>query len=91
MSEQQHEAKTLDGNEVSSAIISRVRHSIEAHVSEGGRRPGLAVVLVGTDPASSIYVRAKRRDCERAGIIARDFDLDAMTSQDALLAGTRES
>jgi methylenetetrahydrofolate dehydrogenase (NADP+)/methenyltetrahydrofolate cyclohydrolase len=85
MSEQQHEAKILDGNEVSSAIISRVRDSIEAHVSEGGRRPGLAVVLIGTDPASSIYVRAKRRDCERAGIIARDFDLDAMTSQDALL------
>ena len=38
--------------------------------------PGLAVVLVGSDPASSIYVRAKRRDCERAGIIARDYDLD---------------
>lgn len=79
-------ARILDGNEVSSAIIKKVRESIDAHVSAGGRRPGLAVVLVGDDPASSIYVRAKRKDCERSGILARDFDLDASTSQQELLA-----
>jgi len=55
-------------------------------VQAGGRRPGLAVVLVGADPASAIYVRAKRKDCERAGISARDFDLPADTSQEDLLA-----
>ncbi|MEE4219158.1 MAG: tetrahydrofolate dehydrogenase/cyclohydrolase catalytic domain-containing protein, partial [Xanthomonadales bacterium] len=86
MSENQANARILDGNEVSAAIIGKVRESIDAHVSAGGRRPGLAVVLVGDDPASSIYVRAKRKDCERSGILARDFDLDASTSQAELLA-----
>lgn len=83
---EQTRAKILDGNEVSAAVIGSVRQSVEEHVASGGRRPGLAVVLVGSDPASSIYVRAKRRDCERAGIEARDFDLDESTSQDELLA-----
>ena len=78
-------AKILDGKEVSTAIIGCVREAIERHVAAGGRRPGLAVVLVGEDPASSIYVRAKRRDCERAGIVARDFDLPATTTQEELL------
>jgi methylenetetrahydrofolate dehydrogenase (NADP+)/methenyltetrahydrofolate cyclohydrolase len=78
-------AKILDGKEVSAAIIGCVRDAIERHVKAGGRRPGLAVVLVGEDPASSIYVRAKRRDCERAGIVARDFDLPATTTQEELL------
>jgi methylenetetrahydrofolate dehydrogenase (NADP+)/methenyltetrahydrofolate cyclohydrolase len=83
--EQPANAKILDGNEVSAAIIGCVHDAIEQHVKAGGRRPGLAVVLVGTDPASSIYVRAKRHDCERSGIIARDFDLPASTSQEELL------
>ena len=78
-------AKILDGKEVSAVIIACVREAIERHVAAGGRRPGLAVVLVGEDPASSIYVRAKRRDCERAGIVARDFDLPATTTQEELL------
>lgn len=79
-------ARTLDGTAASTAIIERVREGIERHVAAGGRRPGLAVVLVGSDPASQIYVRAKRRDCERAGIDARDFDLPETTSQADLLA-----
>jgi methylenetetrahydrofolate dehydrogenase (NADP+)/methenyltetrahydrofolate cyclohydrolase len=84
--EQPSIAKILDGKEVSAAIIACVRESIEQHVTQGGRRPGLAVVLVGSDPASSIYVRAKRRDCERAGILASDFDLPATTTQSDLLS-----
>lgn len=83
--EQPANAKILDGNEVSAAIIGCVHDAIEQHVQAGGRRPGLAVVLVGNDPASSIYVRAKRHDCERSGIVARDFDLPASTSQEELL------
>jgi len=83
--QQESTARILDGNKVSAAVIEQVRESIEAHVRTGGRRPGLAVVLVGNDPASPIYVRAKRRDCERAGIEAQDFDLDADTGQDELL------
>jgi methylenetetrahydrofolate dehydrogenase (NADP+)/methenyltetrahydrofolate cyclohydrolase len=83
--QQQSKAKILDGIKVSQAVIDCVRESIDAHLASGGRRPGLAVVLVGADPASSIYVRAKRNDCERAGILARDFDLDAATSEQDLL------
>jgi len=79
-------AKILDGTKVGTILIAEVRSAIEAHVQAGGRRPGLAVVLVGDDPASAIYVNAKRRDCERAGIRARDFDLDAATREDELLA-----
>jgi methylenetetrahydrofolate dehydrogenase (NADP+)/methenyltetrahydrofolate cyclohydrolase len=79
-------AGILDGLKASAAVIESVHAATDQHVTRGGRRPGLAVVLVGQDPASSIYVRAKRRDCERAGIIARDFDLDAATSQEHLLS-----
>jgi methylenetetrahydrofolate dehydrogenase (NADP+)/methenyltetrahydrofolate cyclohydrolase len=79
-------AEILDGNVVSQAILTSVHDAIETHIDAGGRRPGLAVVLVGNDPASSIYVRAKRRDCEKAGIVAKDFDLPAETSQEDLLA-----
>jgi len=78
-------ANILDGVRASDAIIGAVHSAIEGHVGAGGRRPGLAVVLLGSDPASSIYVRAKRRDCERAGIIARDFDLPESTSDRELL------
>ena len=78
-------AAILDGLEVSNAVLSAVHDSIDAHVQAGGQRPGLAVVLVGSDSASAIYVRAKRKDCERAGIAARDFDLPAETSQEDLL------
>jgi methylenetetrahydrofolate dehydrogenase (NADP+)/methenyltetrahydrofolate cyclohydrolase len=84
--EQASIAKLLDGIEVSGALIECVRDAITTHVEGGGRRPGLAVVLVGSDPASSIYVRAKRRDCERAGITAIDYDLSEDTSQPELLA-----
>ncbi|GMR14443.1 MAG: bifunctional methylenetetrahydrofolate dehydrogenase/methenyltetrahydrofolate cyclohydrolase FolD [Gammaproteobacteria bacterium] len=78
-------AKILDGLEVSAAVLTSVHDAIEAHVGSGGHRPGLAVVLLGDDPASSIYVRAKRKDCELAGIQAKDFDLPAETSQVELL------
>lgn len=83
---QKQAAGILDGNVVSKAILESVHDAIESHIHEGGRRPGLAVVLVGSDPASSIYVRAKRQDCEKAGILAKDFDLPAETSQADLLA-----
>ena len=78
-------AAILDGLEVSEVVLTDVRHAIDAHVAAGGQRPGLAVVLVGTDHASQIYVRAKRKDCEKAGITTRDFDLPASTTQAELL------
>lgn len=83
---QESQARILDGLAASAAVIGAVNSSVSSHVAAGGRRPGLAVVLVGSDPASAIYVKAKRRDCERAGIIARDLDLPASTTQAELLA-----
>jgi len=78
-------AAVLDGLEVSDVILTDVRRAIDAHVAAGGQRPGLAVVLVGSDHASQIYVRAKRRDCEKAGIRTQDFDLPETTTQAELL------
>jgi len=78
-------AAILDGLEVSDVVLTDVRRAIDAHVAAGGQRPGLAVVLVGTDHASQIYVRAKRRDCEKAGIRTQDFDLAESTTQAELL------
>ena len=79
-------ASILDGLEVSDVVLGDVREAIDAHIKTGGQRPGLAVVLVGSDSASQIYVRAKRKDCEKAGIATRDFDLPYETTQAALLA-----
>jgi methylenetetrahydrofolate dehydrogenase (NADP+)/methenyltetrahydrofolate cyclohydrolase len=79
-------AAILDGLEVSEVVLNDVRKVIDAHVGAGGQRPGLAVVLVGSDHASQIYVRAKRKDCEKAGIRTRDIDLPASTTQAELLA-----
>lgn len=80
------EASILDGVRVSEVVLSAVREATDDHVSRGGKRPGLAVVLVGSDPASSIYVNAKRRDGEKAGIITHDFDLSEETTQEELIA-----
>ena len=79
-------AGILDGLEVSEVILNDVRKVIDVHVQGGGERPGLAVVLVGSDHASQIYVRAKRKDCEKAGIRTRDIDLPYETTQAELLA-----
>jgi methylenetetrahydrofolate dehydrogenase (NADP+)/methenyltetrahydrofolate cyclohydrolase len=63
-----------------------VRRRIEAAVAGGARRPGLAVVRVGDDPASAVYVRGKRRACEEVGIRSFAYDLPAVTPEAALLA-----
>lgn len=78
-------ARIIKGNALAQRIRDDIRTTIDARVAHGLRRPGLAVVLVGEDPASHIYVRHKRRDCEEAGIVSRAFDLPATTSERALL------
>ncbi len=78
-------AKILDGKAVAAEIRQSVRASVDARVAKDLRRPGLAVVLVGENPASEVYVRNKRKDCEEAGILSRGFDLPAQTSQADLL------
>ena len=77
-------AKILDGKAISQALKAKVRAETDALSQRGARRPGLAVVLVGQDPASEIYVRNKRRSCEETGIVSVAHDLPATTSEATL-------
>jgi methylenetetrahydrofolate dehydrogenase (NADP+)/methenyltetrahydrofolate cyclohydrolase len=70
-------ARILDGKRIADEVLDGIGQRVRARVTRGQRRPGLAVVLVGADPASSVYVRNKRRACERVGFVTRDFDLPA--------------
>ena len=79
-------AEIIDGRSVAAHLRAQVRARIEERLSRGLRAPGLAVVLVGEDPASRVYVRNKRRACEEVGIRSRAFDLPADIPEDALLA-----
>jgi len=78
-------ARLIDGRVISRDIRAGIRSRIEARRAAGHRAPGLAVILVGSDPASGIYVRNKRTACEEVGILARDYDLPAGTSEAELL------
>ncbi|MCC5795395.1 MAG: bifunctional methylenetetrahydrofolate dehydrogenase/methenyltetrahydrofolate cyclohydrolase FolD [Chromatiales bacterium] len=77
-------AQLIDGKAIAGRIRQSIGETIRSRLAGGLRAPGLAVVLVGSDPASQIYVRNKRAACEEAGIIARDHDLPADTPQEAL-------
>jgi len=79
-------AKLLDGRAVADRLIANVAQAVENALERGGRRPGLAVVLVGDDPASDLYVGNKVRACARAGIESRDFRLAHGSDEKSLLA-----
>lgn len=78
-------ANILDGKALSEKILQQVRQRVEARLAQNKRPPALAVILVGAEPASTIYVRNKRRSCETAGVRSVSHDLPATTSQDELL------
>lgn len=79
-------ARVLDGKAIADDLIKDLRLQVRARVKAGQDVPGLAVVLVGDDAASSVYVRNKRRACERIGFRSFDFDLPASTSEAELRA-----
>lgn len=74
-------AQLMDGK----ALAAQKKAAIRAEVERLARMPGLAVVLVGENPASQIYVRGKARDCEECGIRCMDFRLPAQTTESELL------
>ena len=74
-------ARILDGR----ALAARVRADVAARVAQLPFQPGLAVVLVGDDPASAVYVRAKDRAAQSAGIAAQTIRLPSITNESALL------
>lgn len=79
-------ATIIDGKAVSAAIRSELKEKIAAFKAAGGATPGLAVVLVGEDPASVVYVRNKHRACEEVGIYSEVYRLPQATSEEELLA-----
>ena len=78
-------AKLIDGKKIAEKIISEIKDKVITNQSEGIAPPGLAVIQVGGDPASSVYVRNKRKACEEVGMQSFNFDLDQSTSQEELL------
>ena len=78
-------ANIIDGKAISAQLLDNIKIKIQARVDRGLRPPTLAVVLVGEDPASTIYVRNKRRACETAGIQSLAFELSAKTTQAELI------
>ena len=79
-------AQVIDGKAVAARVRERVARDVEAHVADGGQRPGLATVLVGDDPASGIYVGGKQKACREVGINGFDHRLAADTSREELVA-----
>jgi methylenetetrahydrofolate dehydrogenase (NADP+)/methenyltetrahydrofolate cyclohydrolase len=82
-------ARIIDGKALSDSVKSEVAARV-AELREQGVVPGLAVVLVGEDPASQVYVRNKAAACEKAGLHSRVIRLDAGITEEALLRQVRE-
>lgn len=79
-------AQIIDGKAAAAEIRAELKERVAARVARGERAPGLAVILVGADPASQVYVAHKRKDCEEVGFLSVSHDLQADTSEADLLA-----
>ncbi len=80
--------KIIDGKATAKAVLEQCRVEV-AELTTQGLRPGLAVVLVGSDPASQVYVGSKTRTCEDLGIYSEKIELPTETTQDELLEVVR--
>ena len=80
-----HKAQRLDGREVANRLLAALRETVSESVASGARPPGLAVVLVGDDAASEVYVNHKVRACAQVGIHSMAHHLPATVSQSELL------
>ncbi len=83
-------AKILDGKAIALELREKISQQVIKQVSSGKMPPGLAVILVGTDPASQVYVRNKKIACEEAGFNDVSLELPAETTQAELLAKINE-
>jgi methylenetetrahydrofolate dehydrogenase (NADP+) / methenyltetrahydrofolate cyclohydrolase len=77
-------ARILDGNAIARARRAEIRERVRSRIAAGLRAPGLAVILVGNDPASEIYVRHKRKDCEEVGFHSEVLHLPADVTEQHL-------
>ena len=78
-------AQLIDGKAIAAEVRKHIRDQVRERLDAGQRPPGLAVVLIGNNPASEVYVRNKRQACEEAGILSHAHDLPDSTSQESLL------
>ena len=79
-------ARLLDGKRIADELLERLARRVQARIDAGKQRPGLAVILVGSEAASAVYVRNKRRACERVGFSSVAFDLPEVTPEAELAA-----
>lgn len=77
--------KLIDGKKVSADVKEQVRQETEALFQKYGKKPGLAVVIVGNDPASRVYVNNKKKACETVGFQSFEYALPEDTTQEELL------
>jgi methylenetetrahydrofolate dehydrogenase (NADP+)/methenyltetrahydrofolate cyclohydrolase len=78
-------AQIINGKNISQQVRQKVADEVATRTAQGLRAPGLAVILVGADPASQVYVGSKRRACEEVGFVSKSYDLEKDSSQAALL------
>ena len=78
-------AKIIDGKAIAAKLRQDIKARVEQRLADGLRPPGLAVVLVGSDPASQVYVGSKRRACEEVGFLSKSYDLPEDTDEETLL------
>jgi methylenetetrahydrofolate dehydrogenase (NADP+)/methenyltetrahydrofolate cyclohydrolase len=78
-------AKIIDGKQIAAEVRRQVAEGVEQRIKDGKSAPCLAVILVGMDPASQVYVRNKKNACKEVGFESRSFDLPAETTQEELL------
>lgn len=78
-------AQVISGNSLAAKIKGDIAAQISLNLAQGKRAPGLAVILVGADPASQVYVGSKRKSCAELGIDSKSYDLPENTSEQALL------
>ena len=78
-------AQLIDGKTIAASLRQQIAQRVTDRLQQGLRAPGLAVILVGNDPASQVYVAHKRKDCQEVGFLSRAYDLPETTRQDELL------
>ncbi len=78
-------AQIIDGKQIAANVRNQVANGVQQRIIQGKKAPCLAVILVGFDPASQVYVRNKKNACQEVGFESRSFDLPAETTQAELL------
>lgn len=79
-------ARLIDGKAIAQTVRDKVKTGVSARLKANRRAPGLAVILVGQDPASQVYVGNKKKACEEVGLVSKSYDLPASTTEEELLA-----